>query len=68
MNEFEKFHHYIPFSFFRNLIHLKLGGGTIHYHFTYSSSHLPLINMSFPNYAIYLGMIHNMKKMISNIH
>ena len=38
---------------------------TIHYHFIYSSSHLPLINMIVPNY---IGMIHNMKKMISNIH
>ena len=67
MNEFGKFPHYIPFLLFINLIHFKLGG-IIHYHFTYSSSHLPLINMSFPNYAIYIGMIHNMEKRLSNIH
>ena len=68
MNEFGKFPHYIPFLLFINLIHLKLGGGVIYYHFTYSSSHLPLTNMSFPNYAIYIGMIHNMKKRISNVN
>ena len=55
MNEVGKFPHYNPFLLFINLIHLKFGeGGTIHYHFTYSSSHLPLINTSFLNYAIYI--------------
>ena len=68
MNEFGKFPHYILFLLFINLIHLIKGGGAIHYHFTYSSSHLPLTNMSFPNYAIYVGMIHHMKKRISNTH